>query len=157
MESVRKEILKKVVGTIKQMFERVQDIDRYTELTKFRGKAIRCVGVFYDIPFISTDVYNADIKAALLGMNSKYPGIKDFKYTLISVEELEDYQYVKAHVTIEEVTARVRSTPGSGFTVEVMKILKEKNLDGKTTRNLLDKKFDEFFSEDMDFTHQSTV
>lgn len=153
MESVRKEILKKVVGTIRQMFERVQDIDKYDELAKFRGKSIKCVGVFYDIPFISTDVYDADIKSALLGLDSKYPGIKDFKYTLISAEELEDYQYVKPYITIEEIVERVRNTPGSGFTSEVMKFFKEKDLDSKTMRSLLDKKFDEFFGEDMGFTH----
>lgn len=157
LDSVRKEILKKVVGTIRQMYERVQDIQKYSELEKFKGMDLRCVAVFYDIPFISTNTYDEDIKAALNGMDSKYPGIKDFKYTLISVDELENYQYVKSCVTIEEVAERARKTPGAGFTSEISAIYKENNLDPKVARNLLDKKFDEFFSEDMGFPYEETA
>lgn len=152
LDSVRKEILKKVVGTIKQMYDRVQDVQKYSELEKFKDKDLRCVAVFYDIPLVSTNIYDNDIKAALNGMELKYPGIKDFKYTLISVDELEDYQYVKSYVTIEEVADRVRKTAGSGFRLEINAIYKENNLDPKVVRNLLDKKFDEFFNENFNFS-----
>lgn len=149
IDLVRKQILKKVVGTIKQMFERIQDINKYQELNKFNSKKIRCIAVFYDIPFISTSIYDDDIKAALRSMDLKYPGIKDFKYTLISVEELEDYRYIKDYISIEEIVTRAKSTPGSGVITEINKVFQEKKLDTRINKNLLDKKFHEIFIKDM--------
>jgi len=141
---IQKEVFRKIVATIRQMFERCNDIRKYSELNNFKDKKLVCLAVFYDIPFISTDVYDVQIKIALANMDSEYPGIKDFEYTLVSIEELEDYSYIKDYAEIENVVKQAKQTPGSGVSTETNRIYRENRHNSKMPNNLLDKKFKEF-------------
>lgn len=145
LDFIQKEIDKKVVQTIKQMYERVNDIKYYKDLNKFKNKNIVCVAVFYDIPFISTQMYQEYIELKLDKLNLTYSGIKDFKYYLISIDELENYQYIKNYISIEKVFERVKKNPKTNFNLEVNSIFKENKPDGQINKNLLDKKFNELF------------
>ncbi len=144
---IRKEVFEKITKTIKQMYDRCSDVGKYPELKGFEKKKLTCVGIFYDIPLVSTTIYQEDIKKALEGMDSKCPGIKDFEYTLFSVEELENYYYVKDYIEIDEVAKRANQNPASGVSAEISKAFKENNL--KPSPNFLDKKFKEFYKDDL--------
>jgi len=146
---IRKQVFNKLVETIKQIYQRCQDIQKNDELKEFKEKKKVVVGVFYDIPFVSTNLYDVDIKLALNGLNSIYPGIKDFKYIFLSIEELEDYAYVKDYISIETLIDRVKNTPGSGVLSEISKVFKENNLLRENHKNLLDRKFKDFYNQEL--------
>ncbi len=144
-ELIRKEVFSKLVETIKQTYNRCQDIQNYEELKEFRDKKITVVAVFYDIPLVSTNLYDLDIKAALIGLDAVYPGIKNFKYVFLSIEELENYYYVKDCISIEGLVNRVRNTPGSGVLDQTSQVFKENNLSNEQRVCLLDRKFKDFY------------
>lgn len=146
---IKKEVFRKLVETIKQTYKRYQDIHHYKELKEFENKKITIIVVFYDIPLVSTSLYDSDIKLALEGLSSTYPGIKNFKYIFLSIEELESYAYVKGYNSIESIVTRVRDTPGSGILSEISKIFKENNLLFKNHKSLLDKKFEDFYNNEL--------
>lgn len=146
---IRKEVFDKLVKTIKQTYQRCRDIHKNEELKEFKDKKITVIGVFYDIPLVSTSLYDSDIKLALDGLSSTYPGIKDFKYIFLSIEELESYAYVKDCISIESLVARVKNTPGSGVLSEISKVFRENNLSPEQHRNLLDKKFKDFYNQEL--------
>jgi len=146
---IRKEVFSKLVETIKQTYQRCQDIQKNDELKEFKEKKKVVIGVFYDIPFVSTNLYDVDIKLALNGLNSAYPGIKDFKYIFLSIEELEDYAYVKDCISIESLVDRARNTPGSGVLSEISKVFKENKLLPEHHKNLLDRKFKDFYNQEL--------
>jgi len=146
---IRKAVFQKLVETIRQTYQRCQDIQKNDELKEFKGKKKVVVGVFYNIPFVSTNLYDTDIKLALNGLNSAYPGIKDFEYIFLSIEELERYTYVKDCISIESLVARVKNTPGSGVLSEISKVFKENNLLPEHHKNLLDRKFKDFYNQEL--------
>jgi hypothetical protein len=146
---IRKEVFNKLVETIKQTYQRCQDIKKNDELKEFKGKKKVVIGVFYDIPFVSTNLYDVDIKLALNDLISDYPGIKDFKYIFLSIEELEDYAYVKDCISIESLVDRVGNTPGSGVLSEISIVFKENKLLPEHHKNLLDRKFKDFYNQEL--------
>ena len=146
---VRKEVFNKLVETIRQTYRRFQDIQSHDELKEFRNKKITVVAVFYDIPFVSTNVYDPDIKSALNGLNARYPGIKDFEYVFLSIEELENYYYVKDYISIEDLVNKVKGTPGAGVIDQISKVFKENNLTAEDHKNLLDRKFRDFYENEL--------
>ena len=146
---IKKEIFNKLVETIKQMYQRCQDIDRNKELKEFKNKKITVVGIFYDMPFVSTSLYDIDIKLALSELDSAYPGIKNFDYIFLSIEELENYTYIKDCISIKSLIDRVRNTPGSGVLSETRKVFKENNLSSKQHKSLLDRGFKDFYSQEL--------
>lgn len=141
---VEKEVSEKIVETIRQMFDRKQDIERYDELRHFKKKKITCVAIFYDIPFVSTNMYDASIKSALHNMEKDKSGICDFEYILLDIEEIEQYSYVKDYIDIEGLVRRSKETPGSGVQAEIRKISVDNKHAGGRRDNLLDKKLKEF-------------
>lgn len=148
-ELIRKAVFQNLVGTVQQMYERLQDVSKYDELKDFRNKNIAIVAVFYDIPLVSTNLYDSDIKLALNGLDKQYPGIKDFKYYFLAIDELENFAYVKDCITITELIDRVKNTPGAGVTGEIDKIIIKNNFSLDKKKNLLDKKFTEFYTEQL--------
>jgi len=143
-DNLRKEVANKIIGTIIQMYKRVGSVDTFPELKRLRGKNLIPIGVFYDIPFISTSMYAENIVPALVDLESEYKGIKDFKYFLISIEELENYYYVAGKEDIDIILERVNKSPQLGFNDEVAKIYKKNPTNGK---NLLDRAFEEYCSK----------
>ena len=147
IEQVGKEILKKVVGTIKQMYKRVQDINNYPELYKYKNKKYQCIAIFYNMSFISTDMYKKYIKKSLEELEETLPGITNFEYTLMSIDELEDYKYIKDFISFEKLIEEVKNDKSINLIGQIRKVYRENGLDPKLVRNFLDKNFDESFVE----------
>jgi len=141
---VEKEVSKKIVETIRQMFDRKQDIEKYDGLQRFRKKKITCLAIYYDIPFVSTDIYDMSIKSALHNMEKDRPGICDFAYIMLDIEEIEQYSYVKDYIGIENLVRRSKETPGSGIQAEIRRIFVDNKHAGGRRKNLLDRKLKEF-------------
>jgi len=148
-ELINKEVFDKLVETICQMYQRCQDVQRNEELREFKDKKVTVIAVYYDVPFVSTNLYDFDIKSALSSLNSIYPGIKDFEYIFLSIEELENYAYVKKCISIKSLVDRAKNTPGSGISSEISKVFKENNLVIGQHGNLLDKEFDHFYNQEL--------
>ena len=138
---IRKAVSQNLVETIKQMYNRSQDIPKYEELKEFRNKKITYVGVYYDIPLVSANLYDADIKLNLDILDSTYRGIKEFNYIFLSIEELENFVLVKDFISIEALIDKVKNTTGSGVLGEINRIYNEKNPSQLQYKTLLDKKF----------------
>ncbi|HEX5430105.1 MAG TPA: hypothetical protein VFX17_03465 [Patescibacteria group bacterium] len=146
---IRKEIFSKIIKTIKQMYDRVRDIPNYEELKSLKDKKIICIGIFYDVPLLSTSIYDEDIKKALTGLEENNPGIQDMEYYLISIEELEGYYFVKDYIEVDEIIKRVKANPATGVSNEISKVYKENNSGPPAIGNFLDRKFHEFYTEDL--------
>lgn len=143
-ENIRKEVVNKIIKTIVQMYKRVKDVENFDELKHFRGKTLIPIAVFYDIPLISTPMYNENIQPALNNLEKTHPGIKDFMYCLMSIEELEDYYYVSDQISIDIPLREANKNAQTGFRAEIGKV----NGDKPTTRkNILDRAFNEYCSE----------
>ncbi len=143
-EKIRREVVNKIIYTIVQMYKRVEDVESFEELKHLRGKNLIPIAVFYDIPLISTPMYLENIQPALENLENTYKGIKDFKYYLMSIEELEDYYYVADKVDIDVLLQEANKNNQTGFRAELGKA----NGDRETTRkNILDRAFDEYCSD----------
>lgn len=143
-DNLRKEVTNKIIKTIVQMYRRIKDVDSFEELKHLRGKNLIPIGIFYDIPFISTPMYKENILPALADLENKYKGIKDFKYFLIGIEEFENYYYVSEKEDIDTILEKVSNSHQLGFNEEVSKIYKNAPTRGK---NLLDRTFNEYCSK----------
>jgi len=140
-EHIRKEVVNKVIYTIIQMYRRVKDIDKFEELKHLRGKNLIPIGIFYDIPFVSTPMYEENILPALADLENKYVGIKDFKYYLLGIEELENYVYVSEKEDIDVILEKASKNHQLGFNG----VVKEINAKDPTNKkNLLDRAFNEY-------------
>ena len=142
-EKIRIEVVNKIVNTIIQMFKRVGDINGFESLSHLRSKNAVPIAVFYDIPFISTPMYQENILPALISLEHKYPGIKDFKYYMMSIEELEDYYYVSDQIDIDNILKEVNKNAQTGFRAELAKINGGKL---NVRKNILDRAFNEYCS-----------
>ncbi len=138
-DDVRKEVVNKIVESIRQIYQRTLDIDIYDELSEFRAKNIIPIVVFYDIPFASSSMYKDNISKALTDLNPKYSGIKDFRYYLIGISELEDFYYCSDNIVIEDIFETIKDNPATGFNSEV-----SNNFKDKTRKNFLDRNFDRY-------------
>lgn len=156
-ELIKNSVFSRLVGTIKQMFERCDDIDKYPELEEFRGKKIVPIAVFYDIPLVSSSLYDADIKTELDRLNVEYPGISTFDYIFLTIEELENFAYIKDHISLSELALRVKSNPGSSISSEINEVAKENKISLGTHQNFLDTKFDEFCTQEICLPPESSV
>lgn len=143
-EKIRKEVVNKIIKTIVQMYRRMKDVENFEELKHLRGKNLIPIAVFYDIPFISTPMYQENILPALANLEKTYPGIKDFKYYMMSIQELEDYYYVSDKVDIDMILKEANTNNQTGFYDELGKA----NGNRMTIRkNILDRAFNEYCSE----------
>ena len=155
-ECINKAVSQDLVETIKQMYLRCQDISKYKELELFRDKKKTAIGVFYDIPLVSTNMYDTYIQFALNELDLKYPGIKDFKYIFLSIEELENYYCVKNYISINALVDRVKNTPGAGILSEVDKISKENDQSTEKCKSLLNRKFKDFYNNELGIVYPGT-
>ena len=141
-ENIRKEVVNKIIYTIVQRYRRIQDIETFEELRHLRGKNLVPIAVFYDIPLVSTPMYQKNIKAALENLENNYPGIKCFQYGMLSIEELEDYYYVADKIDIDIPLLEANKNAATGFRAELGKIT-----NNQPRKNLLDRAFNEYCSE----------
>lgn len=143
-ENVRREVTNKIIKTIIQMYKRVRDVEDFDELKHLKGRNLIPIAVFYDIPLISTPMYQESILPALKDLNNIHPGIKDFKYYMLSIEELEDYYYVSDKVDIDVILQEANISSQTGFRAELSKA---GSGDPITRKNILDRGFNEYCSE----------
>lgn len=140
-EGIRKEVVNRIIKTIIQMYKRVQDVENFEELKHLRGKKLVPIAVFYEIPLVSTTIYEDNILSALEDLEKKYRGIKDFKRYLLGIEELEHYYYVSETEDIDDLTDRVIKNPQTGFNREVTELCHK---DPTSKKNILDRAFNEY-------------
>jgi hypothetical protein len=140
--------LKKVTESIVETFKNVRDIEIYDELKKFRDKEIIPIIVFLEIPLVSTGIYKEKIDKLLLEIETKdnLVGLKDFKYYLLNIEELELYSEVKDLVEIENVFEDIKGDMNQGLTSYMTKI----NNGDKLKNKFLDKIYESFWSGYLD-------
>jgi hypothetical protein len=101
-------------------------------------------------------MYDTEIKLALNSLDSLYSGIKDFRYIFLSIEELENYYYIKDYISIESLTTRVKNTPGAGVSGEINKIYRENISSSEPPKNLLDRKFVDFYNQELGIPYSET-
>ncbi len=143
IELIKKEVKEKLLKAVKQVYERISEIDSYEKLKQFRGKKIIPIIVFLDIPLVSSGGYKKMIINDLVALEdeSKYKGISKFDYNFLNVEELEDYAYVSEITPIEDIFESIKVDQSKGFTSEVFRLIGHK----KNKKNLIDKTFDKYF------------
>lgn len=142
IELIQKEIKEKLLKAVKQVYERILEIDSYEELKQFRSKKIIPIIVFLDIPLVSSGCYKKIINKDLITLETeeKYKGISEFNYHFLNVEELEDYAYVSEITPIEDIFETIKVDQSKGFAREVFRLIGNK----KNKKNLIDRKFAEF-------------
>jgi hypothetical protein len=143
-ESIRNEVVSKIVKAIKQTYKQVKNIEAYEELKHLRGKEVVPIAVFYDVPLVSTPMYDASIQRELDTLESSYPGIKDFQCLRLSMEELESYYYASNIIDIDTPLRTANTDPRTGFKAEIFK-----NMDDSLIRKgkLLDRAWDEYWND----------
>lgn len=145
IELIHKEVKEKLLKAVKQVYERISEIDSYQELKQFKGKKIIPIIVFLDIPLVSSGVYKKIIYKDLVALETeaRYRGISQFDYHFLNVEELEDFVYVSEITPIEDIFETIKVDQSKGFTSEVFRLIGNK----KNKKNLIDRKFAEFGKE----------
>jgi len=111
-----KEVKFKITEAKKQIFERISEINQYEELKVFRGKELIPVVVFWEMPFISTDLYKELIEDELDGLEKEgLKGIKNARVYMMNIEELELYEDVASKITLDDIFRGYENKPGEGF------------------------------------------
>lgn len=142
-ELLIKEVKSKIIKSIKQVFERMQEIDKYEELSVFRDKKIVPVIVFMEIPLASSHLYKKLIEDELLELEQNgLVGIKDSKIHFLNIEELEYYSSGVGKVPLEEVFAGYESNPSEGF-VSIL----QKKIGTHANNDYLDKVYKDYWNE----------
>lgn len=124
LELLVNEVKSKIAKSIKQVAERIADIDKYEELKMLRGKTIIPVIVFMEIPLVSGNIYKDIIKKELENIEDKkvITGLKDTKINFINIEELELYADVVDKIDIEDVFAKFENDMSEGFLSVIQKV-----------------------------------
>lgn len=124
LELLVKEVESKIAKSIKQVAERIADIDKHEELKIFRGKCIIPVIVFMEIPLVSGNIYKDIIKKELENIEDEkgITGLKDIKINFINIEELELYADVVDKIDIEDVFAKFENDMSEGFLSVIQKV-----------------------------------
>lgn len=134
LELLVKEVKSKIVQTIEQVYKRLQDIQKYDELSIFRGKKLIPVIVFMEIPLASGNLYKEIVDEELEQLEkSGLKGIKEAKIHFLNIEELEFYDSAVDKIPLEEAFAQYENNIKEGFLSvigkEVNKQLRNKYLD----------------------------
>jgi len=80
IELIQKEVKEKIFKAVKQVYDRISEINSYEELKQFRGKKIIPIIIFLDIPFVSSDGYKKIINKDLTALEAeeKYKDISPY-------------------------------------------------------------------------------
>jgi predicted RNase H-like HicB family nuclease len=108
---------KKISGAIKQVYNRVKDIEVYEELARFRGKEIIPIIVLLDIPYPSSRFFQEWVKEkqAELADDERIPELREFNFYLMNIRELELCDGIADKVAIEEVLEKASESIELGF------------------------------------------
>jgi hypothetical protein len=134
------------------MYERILDINSHQELSDLKNKKTIPFAIFFDIPFVSTSMYNDIIYKELLALEIELPGISRFEYYILSIEDIESYSYVKKHITLHELCREVKENKATSFESEVFKICQKHKIKWDEHKSFLDKKFDKYFTDDLNLS-----
>jgi len=128
-EIVTRNEIKKITEAITQVYKRMQDIQKYEELKRFRGKTIVPFIIFMDVPFVSDSLYKLWIKEALwkIEQKKKIPGLKDSSIFLLNIEDLELYDEVVDTIALEDVFQKFKGDTKKSFLSTIGEV-KGKNL-----------------------------
>lgn len=139
--------LNKVVEAIVEVFKKVQDINKYDDLKELRGKEIIPFIIFLEVPLISSSLYNEKITALLskAEKDKNLPGLLNFQYYLLSIDELELYDQVKNEIEIEDILNNIKNDNSQGFVSYISKLRSGKRVGNK----YLDKIYNDFWGQDM--------
>jgi hypothetical protein len=107
----------KILGAIKQVYNRVKDIDVYEELARFRDKPIVPIIVFLDIPYPSGTFVREWIDEAqkALADAEGNPELGDFTVHLMNIKELELCEGIDGIVPIDEILEKAPKEIQYGF------------------------------------------
>jgi len=110
--------VKKIAEAIEQVYNRVQDIPKFEELERFRGKRVIPFIVFMDIPFVSGYFYEPWIKKELgrIERGEQITGLKNFTIFLMNIEELELYDEAASTVELEDAFSKIKKDTKESFT-----------------------------------------
>ncbi len=135
-----KEVKTKIVQSIEQVFNRMSEINNYSELAFFRDKKIVPVIVFLEIPLASGHLYRELIDDELKELEAKgETGIRDAKIHLLNIEELELFDCAVNKIPLEDVFGKYEKNIAEGFLSVIQNEL------GEPPRNkYLDKVFNDF-------------
>lgn len=124
IEQLKVEIKTKVIGAIRQMYDRISEINEYKELKVFRWKKLIPVIIFLEMPLISTDMYR-EIIAEELDILEKggRKGIKKMKFYLLNIDELEVYESAASKISLEKVFKKYKNNPTAGFNSVIQKTI----------------------------------
>jgi hypothetical protein len=152
LELLIKEVKSKIVGAIIQVYRRLQEIDKYSQLSYFKGKQLIPIIVFMDIPFSSGSLYKEIIDEELSFLEEKEPalkGIKNTKIYFLNVEELEFYGGAINKIPIEEVFARYENDMRNGFLSVIAK-----EVGGPIRNKYLDAVYKDFWKKNVGVDYQ---
>lgn len=138
--------IKKIAEAVEQVYKRIQDIPKFEELRRFRGKRAIPFIVFMDIPFVSGNLYESWIKKALekIEQEKQITGLKDFTIFLMNIEELELFDETASTVELEDIFPKFRKDIRESFTSIV-----EKEKGGSLRNRYLDKVYKDFWGIDL--------
>jgi hypothetical protein len=143
IELLKKEIRTKVVGSIRQVYERIADIPHHSELSIFRRKKLIPIIVFMNIPLVSSSIYKNIILEELNSLEQQgFKGITKMKVYLCNINELELYQSVSKKIPLEKVFKKYENNPREGFHSVVARVAK-----GILRNEYLDNIFKDFWTE----------
>ena len=95
-----------------QMYKRIKDFSSnlYPELSIFKDKQLIPIAIYYDIPYISGNIHKAGIESTINNNYSKIAeslkepdleNFKNFKYYLLSVDDIELFNATQKHKKIK--------------------------------------------------------
>ncbi len=142
IDKLKEEIRRKVVGSIRQMYDRISEIKDYKELRIFKWRKIVPVIIFLEMPLISSDLYEELIASELdILEKAGRKGIKKMKVHLLNIEELELYESVSSKISLERVFKKYENKPSDGFLSVVQKVKGKEPMNNK----YLGKKYNDFW------------
>ncbi len=115
---IEKELENKIVKTVVQVHQAILSVDRFSELSFFKGKNLIPVVICLNIPFISSSAYKEHIKQKLVEIEVKNPklkGISERKIRYLNIDELEDFSSASKQVDLEDAFQQTENVPGEGF------------------------------------------
>ena len=125
IELLKKEVKTKVVGAIRQLYDRISEINQYDELKVFRRRRLVPIIVFLEIPLVSSNLYKDLIEKELDILEREgRRGIKNMKVYLMNIDELEIYQGASKQISIDKVFKKYEKNSAEGFHSIVQKITK---------------------------------
>ena len=141
-DKVIEEEIKKMIDAIVQINKRIEDINKFNELSFLKSKEIIPIVVFLNMPFISLPFYDNWIKESLMKDE-----LNDITYLpnknlfMLNINELELYGDVHEQIKIEQIFSELSTDASQSFLTILSRIKGESPLRNR----FLDKIYSDFF------------